>query len=315
MPTGEKGSVTPSMDRRTCLKTVGAVAVGGGAATGTASGATTPSVEVDRHTVDHTWTTVGVGSSYSDPVAIALPPSENGYHPCSTRVRDVSGGGFELALEEWRYLDGWHATEVVGGLVGDRGVHTFADGTVLELGRVSTDTDWTAFRFEASFSTTPVVLAVTQTRNGFHPVVARLRNVSDAGAEVALQEEEAEGDHKAEDVGYLAVEPGSGEVDGRTYEASLDRIGSSWTKLSFENEYEEPVFLADLQSFDGPDTASIRYRNLTNTGVEVRIEEERSDDDEAWHTDERVGYLIVERGATDPAGYGLGGYGAGGYGQ
>ena len=52
-------------------------------------------------------------------------------------------------------------------------------------------------------------------------------------------------------------------------------------------------FLADLQSFNGDDPVDIRYRNLTQSGVEVRIEEEQSADEETSHL-EAIGYAVFE---------------------
>jgi hypothetical protein len=73
------------------------------------------------------------------------------------------------------------------------------------------------------------------------------------------------------------------------------------------------VFLADVQTVNGPDTCTLRYRNLTGSSVEVLVEEERSADDEKGHKQERVGYLVVE-GASAQSGYGAGEYGAVEYG-
>ncbi|VAX36258.1 hypothetical protein MNBD_UNCLBAC01-1435 [hydrothermal vent metagenome] len=58
-----------------------------------------------------------------------------------------------------------------------------------------------------------------------------------------------------------------------------------------------PVVFAGIETFDGGDTAGIRMRNLSSTSVEVRIEEEQSEDSETAHTTEVVGFFALESGA------------------
>lgn len=44
----------------------------------------------------------------------------------------------------------------------------------------------------------------------------------------------------------------------------------------------------------GLQTAEVRYRNLMESSVEVKIEEERSADRETFHLNVRIAYLVVE---------------------
>ena len=53
-----------------------------------------------------------------------------------------------------------------------------------------------------------------------------------------------------------------------------------------------PVFLADMQTTDGGDTANLRYQNKDLYGVDVQIDEEQSSDAETFHTTEVVGYML-----------------------
>jgi uncharacterized protein YkwD len=96
-------------------------------------------------------------------------------------------------------------------------------------------------------------------------------------------------------VGYLAVEPGSGTLNGRAFEAGTrNDVPGSWRTIEFGGTYSDPVLLAALQTFRGANTCGVRYRNLTESSVEVKVEEERSRDAETAHLGERVGYLVVE---------------------
>lgn len=71
-------------------------------------------------------------------------------------------------------------------------------------------------------------------------------------------------------------------------------VDDDWHRIHFTRSFGDPWFLADLQTFEGNNTASLRYRNLTRSGVDVFVEEERSGDDETRHGDESIGYLVFE---------------------
>ena len=71
-------------------------------------------------------------------------------------------------------------------------------------------------------------------------------------------------------------------------------MNNQWTQIDFQQKYDSPKFIAEMQSFHGEDPANLRYRNLTQSGVEVRIEEEQSADKETWHAVEAIGYAVFE---------------------
>lgn len=256
-------------------------------------------------TVDDPWQTFSLSNSYDAPVVLAKPPSFAGTHPCHTRLRNVTDAGFECRIEEWEYLDGGHYEETVGSLAVESGTHTLADGTTVAVGRVVTDDSWVSVTFDRSFSVAPVVVTQAQTGRGGDSIVTRIRNVSTDGFEVRLQEEETGGAHYHETIGYVAIEPGTGSIDGTPFEATVvpDTVHDDWAGLTFERQYTDPVFVAGVGSFDGPNTCGLRYRNLTETGVEVKIEEEQSADDETGHVTEDVGYVVLgdsaQAGDTD----------------
>ncbi|WP_458208804.1 hypothetical protein [Haladaptatus sp. NG-SE-30] len=238
-------------------------------------------------------------------IAIAKPLSYNGGQPTHVRLRNIADGDFEYKLEEWAYLDGSHITETFHSLVtrpGERELQ-LGDGTSyrVKAGTESVREDFVTVSLDDFFGTgTPVVLAQSQTFNGSQPIISRLKNISSSSFEVRLQEEEAFDDgHTNETVGYVALQQTTGQLDGTPFE--VQRTGATvtneWTRITFQQEYEIPRFIGDLQTFNGPDTANLRYRNLSGTGVEVKVEEEQSADAETAHTAEVVGYAVFE-GAT-----------------
>lgn len=68
-----------------------------------------------------------------------------------------------------------------------------------------------------------------------------------------------------------------------------------WQRISFDRSYDNPRFVADVQTYNGWDASEIRYRNLSLSGIKVRIEEEQSADDEVLHyNSESVDYLVFD---------------------
>ncbi|WP_227355438.1 DsbA family protein [Haladaptatus salinisoli] len=241
------------------------------------------------------WSRVGLSGSYDSPTAIATSLSYNGNHPTHVRLRNVGSDRFDAALEEWDYKDGWHTQETFGYAVLESGTHSL-DGVSAEAGRVTTDHTFRSLEFGANFSATPVVFSQPQSYRGSHAVVTRHRNVSTSGMSVRLQEQESYGAHTTESVGYLAVEEGRGTLGGAAFEAGRtpESVTHGWHRISFDGSYSNPRFVADVQTYKGWNTSAVRYRNLSSSGVEVRIEEERSDDDEVTHRGESVGYLVFD---------------------
>ncbi|WP_440007331.1 DsbA family protein [Halomicrococcus sp. SG-WS-1] len=242
------------------------------------------------------WHDQSLSQSYDAPVVIAKSTTYDGPDPVHVRLRSVADDRFEFRLDEWAYEDGTHTSERLGYVALEEGTHSL-DGPAAEVGRITTDHRFAYVDFDQAFGSTPVVFSQPQTRRGEDGVVSRHRWVSADGVGVRLQEREAGGWHTEESVGYLAVEPGRGTLDGAPFEVGRTgwQVTDDWHEISFDGDYADPQFVADIQTYNGPDTATVRYRNLSSDGVEVHVDEERSDDDETNHwSAERVGYLVFE---------------------
>ncbi|WP_423746979.1 hypothetical protein V5735_20290 (plasmid) [Haladaptatus sp. SPP-AMP-3] len=239
--------------------------------------------------------------SQSHRVIIAKPLSGNGGDPTHVRLQNVTTDSFEYKLEEWKYLDGGHTDEVFHMMAVEPTEQELLldDGTSyrVKAGTTSISSGFINVSLGSTFGTErPVVFTQAQTFNEANPIITRLRNVSSSSFDVRLQEEEAKGGHTTETVGYVALQQTSGQINGRPFE--VQQIGISidnnWAQLTFDQQYDQPKFIGGMQTFKGPDTASLRYRNLTGTGVEVKIEEEQSVDTEVWHASETIGYAVFE---------------------
>ncbi|CAM2011254.1 fascin domain-containing protein [Acanthopleuribacter pedis] len=143
--------------------------------------------------------------TYSDPVVIMVINSYNGTHESHMRVRDVGTTSFRYQLEEWDFRDGTHGTESVAYLIVEAGTHSLEKGGTLQAQTQKLDHNAEVVTFPSSFSSTPVVLSQTQTRNGNASVNTRMYSVGTSSVTVRLQEQEADnGTHDDEWVGVVS---------------------------------------------------------------------------------------------------------------
>lgn len=153
-----------------------------------------------------TWATVNLPRRFDRPVVLAAISTYNGTHPSQVRLRNVSGGSFDLHVEEWRYLNRAHVDETISYLVVESGAHTLPGGRSLRAGTSTVDHNWISVNFGEEFGSAPLVLALSQSRNGSDPVVTRLRSVTGSGFEARLQEEEGRPpQHTQETLGWVAL--------------------------------------------------------------------------------------------------------------
>lgn len=262
-----------------------------------------------RQAKRNAWQTLTLENSYSDPIVVMNPLSFNGRGPATIRVRNITSNSFQFKIDEWLYQNGRHKKETVSYMVAEAGSHTLGN-LQLEVGTMTTNHTFSQALYATAFQNTPVVFTQTQSYNGSHPIITRVKNVNELGFEARVQEEEAQGPHTEEVVGYLAFSQGSGTIQSDTPDTDLavaaitdtpyevvrtsEEVNRRWYTLDFQNSYNNPIFLASIQSYKGPNTANLRYRNLSNNQVSVKIQEERSLDNETYHVKESIGYVVLE---------------------
>ncbi len=249
--------------------------------------------------VTDTWQTVNLPYTYTSPIIVAGPPSQNDGDPATIRVRNVTPTSFQVQIDEWDYLDGTHASESVSMIVIEAGSYSMG-GLQWDAGVVSGVTDAsTSGTFASSFGSAPVVLGQVATRAGAEAVAHRFSNISGSGFSVELDEEDGnDGTHSAEAVHYIALEKGLGTfetVGGLNYAvaATSNQITDADAVINFGANYAAPVFVADLQTkFDG-DPAALRVKSLSAGSVTLIVEEEESVSSDVSHTIESVGYFVA----------------------
>src|SRR3989344_4293193 len=122
--------------------------------------------------------------------------------------------------------------------------------------------------------------------------------LSDKIYQARLQEEEAKGGHIAETIGYIAIKPFSGLFGGdrKVEVGTINSNNALWTLVPFRYNFDNsPLFLANMQTFNGADTAGLRYKDLDNLKAYIKVEEEQSKDAETGHVAETVGYIAISR--------------------
>lgn len=249
--------------------------------------------------IDDQWTFVPLIKTFKNPIVVAKPMSSNDMAPAIIRIRNVDTDSFEIRIQEWDYLDGPHDLESVNYVVMESGNHTLYDGTRIEAGAFNRNNIIKSIAFLEPFNEVPVLLASIITMNEVDAVTSRIRNVDTHGFEFQLQEEEAaDRVHVNEMISYIAWEPSSGEIEGINYEVARtgDVINHYFSYIGFTAPFvDPPVFISDMQTRDGGDTANVRWHNKNSHGVEIRIAEEQSLNSETYHTTEIVGYLAIEK--------------------
>ncbi len=275
-------------------------------ATATASkelqvGASLP-IEVGEISINHEWVKVLFETPFVDPVVIAGPPTIQGTDPATVRIRNINQQGFEIRMQEWDYLDQTHVMETVNYLVIEKGVHTLSNGSKIEAGTFTGTTTFSQVALKQPFKVVPVILTQVVTNNETDAVTGRVRNIQVNSFAYRLQEQESTmNSHMPETIGYLALEPGQGEISGLLFEAGVTENNAThnWTNITFKTAFpEQPAIVAGMQTTAGNDTAAVRFKDRTNTAVQVKIEEEKSKDAETNHVEEVVGYLVFGAAAT-----------------
>lgn len=250
----------------------------------------------------HLKQTIQLQHDYINPVIFAQTLSFNGGQPATVRIDNIQSNRFELYIQEPSNHDGQHVAEDISYIVLEAGSWVLEDGTKLEVGTLDTSglvtRGFETVNFSQKFSNSPIVFSQVQTADGSDFVRTRQQATTVSGFQVGMEEEEKKkySGHVSESVGWLAIESGAGTWGGLSYQVGQtgDTITHDWASIDFSGFTSTPNFLASLASYDGGDSAGVRYRNLHNTSVEVKVEEDTTADAETSHTSEVVSFLAIQ---------------------
>ena len=242
------------------------------------------------------------------PVMLAQLASDDDPAAATPRLRRVDGDSFEAMLQEEEAADQLRAPGRLDWIAVEPGLDPaggIAAGVVGGIGDAGG-----AIGYGGAFAAAPALLATMQTFAGIDPSALRWTAAGASGATVFVQEEQsadAETRHVAETVGFLALETGAvaGSFDpwrltpDAALEAGTVRVRQSgpdqWHSVSFAAEIPDAVVAMGPAGFNGPDPATMRVRNVTDTGFEFQLDE--WDYLDGSHGFETVGWLAVSAGA------------------
>ena len=254
-------------------------------------------IEISEIQIDDNWTPVSFSKPFNDPVVIVGPPSFSDSDPATVRIRNVTANGFEIRIQKWDYLKNGHGYETVSLIAIEKGVYTLQSGAKIEAGIFEGTADYQTIALQQSYELTPVILSQVMTESEADAVTGRIRNVSQGSYEYKLQEQESTSkSHQAEMVGYIAWEPGIGDLGNFQYEVGLTgkKVTHKGYTFTFQTNLSDvPLFLADMQTQTGGDTAVLRELDISKRSARLKVEEEKSKDKEVRHSKENVGFLAI----------------------
>ena len=241
------------------------------------------------------WTTVNFIKPFPQPPAVFMGgPSGNETDPITVRVRNVTTSGFEFQLDEWDYLDGIHGEEEISFIAVHKGSYKVENlGTrSIEAGTVEgVDTNWVTKTFKVPFSTVPCVFAQCTSVNDASAVCTRVRAVTPSTFQVRLQEQwDGGGEHVGESVDFIAIDPGPNQY----FEVGITNsfADHNWTALTFSSDqWTLPGFVGSVQSSGGDHPCILRYKELSDGAVSVKVDEDGSNG-ETIHGKENVGWMV-----------------------
>ena len=148
------------------------------------------------------------------------------------------------------------------------------------------------------------VIALTATNNGGNQFTMRVIDVDENGFTFIIEEwEYHDGPHGAvEDINWIAIEAGVHTLpDGRVIEAGTTSADNTNSSVSLSGTFTDPpVVLTSVMSENDTITVDSDPLNITNTGFNVRLQEEEGQD--GVHANETVGWIAIQGGGDGSAG-------------
>lgn len=267
----------------------------------TTTTSTNPIGEVGRVQTALNWTTVQLQNAYTNPIVVAGPASSNQAYLAVVRVRNVTATSFEIRLDDWDCNYSQHGPETINYMVMEEGTHVLPNGNRVTAGKLTGINDrYTTHVYANSFNSSPVLLAQCVSENFAGPLVSRIdhRNTNMNQFRIRLQNPQNQGNvTTTEEVHWIGMQRGM-DASGLAFEANVTgrNVKHKWYRVNFAQTYSNnsPIFLSMMNSSYGNDPAGMRYKNLSASNVQVKIEEENCGDSETKHTRENVGYVVFD---------------------
>ncbi|NOY62184.1 MAG: hypothetical protein GXP10_03330 [Gammaproteobacteria bacterium] len=132
---------------------------------------------------------------------------------------------------------------------------------------------------------------------GGQAVTTRVSNLSAYGFNIAMQEQESLSDgHRAETLGWIAIERGIGTEGGRRIEVIESSADHTPTLLNYNQNFRRRFMtvLGDMSTTNEIDSATVGVSSESASGAEFFIREEQSLDAETDHAVENISVFAAE---------------------
>ncbi len=263
--------------------------------------------------VGSSWTTVNLGSSYSSMVVVATPNYTNASAPGTVRIQNATGNSFQVRLDGSSTAP---AASDIYYMVVEEGVYTQAqDGVTMEAVKynstvTSNNNSWVGeAQTYANSYTSPVVVGQVMTYNdaGHVEFWSRGSSRQSPPSSSALQvgktvNEDPDNAHANETIGYIVVESGSGTMDGVNYTSGVggDTIRGVTNSPPYSYSISglsgtASIGIATMAAVDGGNGGWALFYGanpISETSINLAIDEDQLNDTERNHTTEQVSYIV-----------------------
>ena len=165
----------------------------------------------------------------------------------------------------------------------------------------SADGEWRTVNFNTVFPSVPIVVVGPVSQLGNEPVTARVRNITESGFEVRVQEwDYLDGIHPPEWLSYLAAVEDLQSIGGLDCKVGKTTASSISDRVNFDGSFAEaPVVLSQLISENntypgGTRSLVTRNESVSSTGFSVRIQSHEGFNDAL--SNETVGFIAIAQG-------------------
>ncbi len=267
------------------------------------------------------WTHVNTKRTYSYPIVVAIPREgfeTSADHEVATAViRNVTSSSFEVQI--YNETNGALAGNV-SYIVVENGTHTLSNGMLLQAGKIvgvdqynANGVGGTSYRtvtFWLPYSSNPIVIASPNNDSAQDWVSTRwyTGTLSTAGIDISLEIDNSYGtgpiaastvgSMQTNSIAWIAIN----STSAMDMEAGiLPNIApdpqdgpDAWATLNFSNTYTEPLFFAMLEEGGGTDPCRVGVQDLTTNDVDVRLTEERTDNEQDHNDAEDALWMVFE---------------------
>ena len=253
------------------------------------------------------WNVLFFKNPFSSTPAIVLgaPTNVNSTTYLVPRTKLVSAASrTTVELVPWSYenVSSISSEETVPYFMLSQGSHDLGGITAL-AGLSTANKSWTSVTFSTAFDTIPVVFANQIATSTSYATTLRIRNVSRTGFEVKMQKESAVSSTlPTEMISYVALTPGTGEIDGRKVivgKTADKAVSSMYASIFYGETVTNPMFLSQMQTcYDDTITSALRCLAVKEKYANVVKQREKSTGQTSQKA-EMVGWMVMSLDATE----------------